>query len=192
MWQSDDEDDVTGSAATAATLDPPQSAHRVSDSTSPAALVPPPQTPSQSSSSVPPKATMALPRSNRRSDHSRVVLPSNIHGVVGATRVAEMTRHLTALARPAIRTPAQVHHAAPRPAPQPSVVDRPLASTDRPSPTAARPPLDSATTRHRSDPYRLVRDVQHVALVQSTIDPNADYIEEWRSYRVNLDRNKRW
>ena len=103
MWQSDDEDGVAGSAATAATLDPGEPAHRLSDATGPAAAVPPPETPPQSSSSVPPKAAMALPRSNRRFDHSPVLLPSNIHGVVGASRVADMTRHITSLNRPFVR-----------------------------------------------------------------------------------------
>jgi hypothetical protein len=181
MWLSDDEDDVTGSAATAATLAPPQSAHRLSDSTGPAAPMPPPQTPSQSSSSVPPKAAMALPHSNHRSDHSRVVLPSNIHGVVPAARVTEMTRHIDNLKRPAIRSPAHL-----------SVVDRPSGIPDRPKPTVDRPPAHAATVRHRSDPYHLVRDRQCVNPAQATIDPNADYTEEWRLYRVNLDKNKRW
>ena len=85
-------------------------------------------------------STLGVPPSNCRVDHSQVLLPSNIHGVVSAARVADMTRHLTALNRPAIRPPAQVHHAAPRPAPQLSVVDRPLGIADRPSPTADRPP----------------------------------------------------
>ena len=192
-WQSsDDEDDVAGSAATATRVAPPQSAHRLSDSTGPATSVPLPPTPSQSSSSVPPNAAMALPRSNRRSDHSRVLLASNIHGVVSATRLADMTRHIDNLNRPAIRSPAHVPPTAPRHAPHLSVVDHPSGIADRPSPTVDCPPAHPATTRHRSDPYHLVRAHQRVAPAHSNIDNEADYIDEWRSYRVNLLKNKRW
>ena len=168
FWQSYDEDDGDDDACDAATapiVAPPKPA--------PAAALPPPETPSGSS-----KAAMSAPRSNRRSDHSQVVLPSSIHGVVPAARGAEMTR--------------KIDNPAPHPAPQPSVVDRPLDSTDRPSPTAARPPVDSATTRHRSDPYHMVRANERVAPDQSTLDSIADYTEDWRPYRVNLLKNQRW
>ena len=131
---------------------PPQSAHRLSDSTGPATSVPLPPTPSQSSSSVPPNAAMALPRSNRRSDHSRVLLASNIHGVVSATRLADMTRHIDNRNRPAIRSPAHVPPTAPRHDPHLSVVDHPSGIADRPPATVDCPPAHPATTRLRSDP----------------------------------------
>jgi hypothetical protein len=192
IWESQYPDDAIASATTVATLPPPQYAHRLSDSAGLAAPVHPTQTPSQSFSPVPPKAAMAIPRSDRRFDHSRVVHPSTIHGVVPAARVAEMTRRIDNLNRPAIRSPAQLPPTAPRHAPHLSVVDRPSGIADRPSPTVDRPQAHAATTRHRSDPYHLVQDNQRVAPAQSTIDPNADYTEEWRSYRVYLDRDKRW
>ena len=94
-------------------------------------------------------------------------------GVVSAKRVAEMSRHLTALSRPAIRSSGQVPHAAPRPAPQMAVVDHPLDIADRPSPTAARSPAGAATTRHRHD-------------------PTGDYTQDWRQYMVRLFKSQRW
>ena len=192
-WQSsDDEDDVAGSAATATRVAPPQSAHRLSDSTGPATSVPLPPTPSQSSSSVPPNAAMALPRSNRRSDHSRVLLASNIHGVVSATRLADMTRHIDNRNRPAIRSPAHVPPTAPRHAPHLSVVDHPSGIADRPTATVDCPSAHPATTRLRSDPYHLVRAHQRVAPAHSNIDNEADYMDDWRSYRVLLLRDYRW
>ena len=164
FWQSYDEDDGDDDAGDAATA-----TTVAPPKPAPAAALPPPETPSGSS-----KAAMSAPPSNRRSDHSQVVLPSSIHGARGA----EMTR--------------KIDSPAPRPAPQPSVVDRPLDSTDRPSPAAARPPVDSATTRHRSDPYHMVRANERVAPDQSTLDSIADYTEDWRPYRVNLLKNQRW
>ena len=175
IWESQYPNDVIASAATVATLPPPQSAHRLSDSAGPAAPVHPTQTPYPLSSPVRPKAAMVPPKA-----------------AVRASRVAEVTRQIDDLSRPAVRSPGQLPPRAPRHDPHLSVVERPSGIPDRPSPTVDRPPAHAATVRHRSDPYRLVRDVQHVAPVQSTIDPNADYTEEWRSYRVNLDRNKRW
>ena len=123
LWP-DDEEDVDGSAATAARLAPPQSAYRLSDSTGPA---------TQSPTSAPPKAAMALPQSNRRSDPSRVVLPSDINGVVSVARLAETTRHIDTRSRPSIRSPAHVPPTAPRHAPHMSVVDHPsgIAAQDR-------------------------------------------------------------
>ena len=168
FWQSYDEDDGDDDACDAATapiVAPPKPA--------PAAALPPPETPSGSSI-----AEMSAPRSNRRSNHSQVVLPSSIPGVVPAARGAEKIR--------------KIDNPTPHPARQPSVVDRPLDSTDRPSPAAARPPVDSATTRHRSDPYHMVRANERVAPDQSTLDSIADYTEDWRPYRVNLLKNQRW
>jgi len=98
----------------------------------------------------------------------------------------------TALDRPAIRSPVQVHHAAPRLAPPLSVVVRPSGLADRTSPTADRSPAHAATTRHRSNPYDLVRANQHVAAAQSTIDPIVDYQDDWRSYRVALLKDMCW
>ena len=161
-----DEDDDAGDAAAATTLAPPQPA--------PAAALPPPEPLSGSSESA-----MGV-----RGD--RIVLPANMNGVVGATRVAEMTRNLTAMHRPAIRS------SAPRPAPQVSVVDRPLDIAERPSPTAARPVAGAATTRHRYDPYHLVRRQQREAPADSVLDPTGDYTQDWRQYRVNLLRCGRW
>ena len=192
LWQSDVDDDEADDAATATTVASPPPARRLSDATGLATALPLPETPSQSSSAVPPNAAMGVSPSNCRVDPSQVRLPSNIHGVVGAARVADMTRHRTALNRPAVRSPAQVHHATPRLAPPLSVVDRPSGIADRTSPTADRPPAHAATTRHRSDPYHLVRANQHVASAQSTIDPTVDYKEDWRSYRVNLYKDKCW
>ena len=191
-WQSSDEDDERGSATTAATLAPPQSAHRLSDSTGPAAPVPPPQPPTHTSTSVRPEAAMALPQSNRRVDFARVVFPSNLNGVVPAARVAAMARHLTALNRTAIRSPAQLAPTAHSHAPQLSVVDRPSCNADRRSPTVDRPPGHAATTRHRFAPYQLVRGHQLAAPVESTLDPNDDYMQDWRPYSVNLYRDKLW
>ena len=192
LWQSDEDDDVAGSTATASRVATPPSAHRLSDSTAPATAVLLPQTPSHSSSSVPPEAAMALPRSNHRSDHSRVLLPSNMHGVASATHRMEMTRHIDNRNRPSIRSHAHVPPTGPRHAPHLSVVDHPSGIADRPSPTVDCPPAHPATTQHRYDPYHLVHAHQHVAPAGSNIDNQADYMEEWRSYRVYLDRNKRW
>jgi hypothetical protein len=176
LWP-DDEEDVDGSAATAARLAPPQSAYRLSDSTGPA---------TQSPTSAPPKAAMALPQSNRRSDPSRVVLPSDINGVVSVARLAETPRHIDTRSRPSIRSAAHVPPTAPRHAPHMSVVDHPSGIADPPSPTVDAPAQD------RYDPYHLLRAHQRAAPAESNIDDEADYIEEWRSYRVNLLQDKRW
>ena len=192
LWQSDVEDDEAVDAATTASVAPPQPARQSADATGPVTAMPPPETASLSSSAVPPKAAMGDLPSNCRVDPSQVRLPSNIHGVVSAARAAEMTRHLRALNRPAIRSPAQVHHATPRLAPPLSAVVRPSGIADPTSPTADRSPAHAATTRHMSGPYPLVRANQHVASAQSTIDPIVDYTEDWRSYRVCLYRDKRW
>jgi hypothetical protein len=98
----------------------------------------------------------------------------------------------TALDRPAIRSPAQVHHAAPRLAPALSVVVSPSGIPDLTSAIADRSPAHAATTRHRSGPYHWARGNQHVAPAQSSIDPIVDYQDDWRSYRVGLYKNKTW
>ena len=178
IWPSDDDEDEVGDAATAATVAPPQLARRLSDATDPATAMHPSETPSQSSAAVPPKAVMCASPSNCRVDPSQVRLPSNIHGGVCAARVA-------------IRSPAHVQHATPRIDPPLSVVVRPSGIADRTSPTADRSRAHAATTRHRDDPYQLVRVNQHVP-AQSTIDPIVDYRDDWKPYRVCLYKNKRW
>ena len=72
-----------------------------------------------------------------------------------------------------------------------SVVVRPSGIADRTSPTADRSRAHAATTRHRDDPYQLVRVNQHVP-AQSTIDPIVDYKDDWKPYRVGLYKDKRW
>jgi hypothetical protein len=178
LWQSDDEDnDQSGPSV---------------GSTGLAAALPPPQPPTHASTPVHSKAAMALPPSSPRVDLARVVLPSNIHGVVPAARVAAMGRHLSALNRPAIRSAAQLAPTAQPHAPQLSVVDRTSCIAGHRSPTVGRPPARAATTRHTSDPYQLVRGHQRVAPDESVLDPSGDYTQEWRPYRVNLHRDMRW
>ena len=179
---SDDEDGVDDSAATAATSAPSEPAYRLSDATGPAAL------------QVPPESEMALPRENCRFDHPAVLLPSDVQVSAGAARAAGMTRHIASLSRSSILSPSRVNPAAPRPAPQLSVVDRPSVIAGRPSPTVFSPADYAATTRHRSDPYDLIlHPLNNVApAAQSIIDPNAAYTQDWRPYRVSLDRSMRW
>ena len=155
-----DGDDDAGDAATAPIVAPPKPA--------PAAALPPPETPSGSSI-----AEMSAPRSNRRSKHHQVVLPSSIPGVVPAARGTEKIR--------------KIDNPTPHPARQPSVVDRPLDSTDRPSPA-----MDATATHHRSDPYNLVRVNERVAPDQEALFSTGDYVEDWRPYRVNLHKDLLW
>ena len=184
LWGSDD-DAETGSAVAAATLPTPRNARRLTDSTGPAAPVPLPRQPMQSSISVRPGAAMAVPQSNRPVDPVRVVLPSNLNGVVPAARVSAMARHLVALSQTAIRSPAQLAMTAQSHVPQLSVVDRPSSIADR-------PPAHAATTRHRSAPYQLVRRHQLAAPVESTLDATDKYMHDWRPFRVHVHRDKQW
>ena len=161
-----DSDDDAGDAAMATTLAPPQPA--------PAAALPPPVPLSRSSESA-----MGV-----RGD--RIVLPANMNGVVGETRVAEMHRNLTAMHRHAIRS------SAPRLPPQGSVVDRPSDIAERQSPTAARPTAGAATTRPKYEPYHLVQRQQRDAPDDSVVDPTSDYTQDWRQYRVPLLKCQRW
>ena len=192
LWQSSDDDAELGSAVAAATLPTPRSARRLSDSTGPAAPVPLPRQPMQSFTSVRPGAAMAVPQSNRRVDLARVVLPSNLNGVVSAARVPAMARQLVALNQTAIRSPAQLAMTAHSHVPQLSAVDRPSSNAERRSCTVDRPPAHAATTRHRSAPYQLVRGHQLAAPVESTLDPTDEYMHDWRPFRVHFHRDKLW
>ena len=175
----DDGDDDAGDAAAATTVAPPEPAPVVA-------------LPSGSS-----EAAMSAPRSNPAQLPPTAPRPASQPSVVDRPFHSTYRQWPTAarppvLNPPAIHSPAQLPPTAPRPDPRPSVVDRPLCSTYRPSPTAARPPVDAATTRHRSEPYHLVRGTERVAPDQSPLDSIVCYTEDWRPYRVNLLKDRRW
>ena len=177
LWHSSDEDDMVdnvGNAATATTLAPPVPAPVVAlpSASAKAAKI--------ASRSKPAELSRTAPRLAQQ--------PLVADRPLGSTdRPSPTSARPTDLDPSAIRPAAQVPPTAPRLAPQPSVVDRPLDSTDRPSPA-----MDAATTRHRSDPYNLVRVNERPAPDQEALFSTGDYIEDWRPYRVNLHKDLLW